>query len=207
MRKITFFLLCSFLLFSCVPAPQTPTQTITVYATSAAEPWLRGLFVCAADLSLTLKVSAQSPDIYLRLGEPETFVSPVYQIGEEEILVVAQRESAVQNLTLAEVRKLFADGNPSAQVWGYASGTDMQIVFDQFVMEERSVSSSVRVAFSVQNMVDVLKSEPAAIGILPRQMLTDDLRAVYSVGKVPVLAVVKENAAGQAETLLACLSN
>ena len=207
MKKITFFLLSSFLLFSCVPATQTPSQVVTVYATSAAEPWLRELFTCANDLSVVLNVNAESPEIYLRLGEPEMIVSPVYQIDEEEILIVTQRESAVQNLTLAEAQELFAQGNPSgsAQVWVYPSGADVQILFDQLVMKERSVSSSARVAFSVQNMSEVLNSESAAIGILPRQWLTSNLREVFSAGRVPVLAITKSEPQGAVLELLSCL--
>ena len=205
MKKITFFLLSSFLLFSCVPATQTPSQVVTVYATSAAEPWLSELFACANDFSVVLNVNAESPEIYLRLGEPEMIVSPVYQIDEEEILIVTQRESAVQNLTLAEAQELFAQGSLSAQVWVYASEADVQILFDQLVMKERSVSSSARVAFSVQNMSEVLNSESAAIGILPRQWLTSNLREVFSAGRVPVLAVTKSEPQGAVLELLSCL--
>jgi hypothetical protein len=209
MKKNSLFLLFSFLLFSCAPAIQTPSQIISVYATSAAEPWLVELFACANEISAVLKVNAESPEIYLRLGEPEIIISPVYQIGEEEILVVTQRESSVQKLTLTETQELFAQGSPagSAQVWGYASGADVQIMFEQLVMKGRSVTSSARIAASPQNMSAVLNSESAAIGILPRQWLTNDLRVVYSAGTVPVLAITKEDAAGQVESLLSCLSD
>ncbi len=54
------------------------------------------------------------------------WLSPAYQIDEEEILIVTHRESPVQNLTLEEAQDLFAQGNPSAQVWVYSSDADMQ---------------------------------------------------------------------------------
>jgi len=193
------------ILSACAPTPQ-PTQVIVnAYSTSAAMPWLEELYACAENTNAVINISVNLPDILLRVGEPETITAPVYQIGEEEILIVVNRESAMQSLTLAEAQELFAQGNSSVQVWVYPSGADMQGVFDQLVMQGRSVSSSARIAVSVQNMSDVLTSDPAAIGILPRQSVTGDMREVFSAGSVPVLAVAKEEPQGVVGELLSCL--
>jgi hypothetical protein len=205
-RRIFIFL---FLLSACAPTPQ-PTQVIVnAYATSAAEPWLTELYSCAESASVIINISAESPDIYLRVGEPDVFISSAYQIDEEEILVVTHRESPVQSLTLAEAQNLFAQGklSGSAQAWVYSSGADMQRVFDQLVMQGRSVSSSAKIAVSPQNMSDVIKSEPAAIGILPRHWVTGDVREVFSAGRVPVLAVTKSEPQGAVVELISCLQN
>jgi len=154
-----------------------------------------------------LNVNAESPEIYLRVGEPDALVSSAYQIDEEEILIVAQPESSVQDLTLAEAQDLFAQANPSAQVLVYPSDADMQRVFDQLVMQGRSVSSSARVAVSPQNMSDMLKSDPATIGILPRYSVTGDLREVFSAGTVPVLAVTTSEPQGAVIELISCLQD
>lgn len=201
------FLLSLFLLFSCAPATQATSQIqlVNVYATSAAQPWLSDLFTCADKLSVVLNVSAESPDIYLRVGEPETIVSPIYQIDEEEILIVTNRESAIQNLTLAEAQELFAQGNPSAQVWVYASEADVQVVFDQLVMKGRSVTSSARVATSPQQMSDLLNAEKDSVGILPKHWKTGSTREVFSAGTVPVLAVTKSEPQGAIGGLISCL--
>lgn len=138
----------------------------------------------------------------------------VYQIDEEEILIVTNRQSPVQNMTLDEVQALFAGlGDPSVQVWVYASGDDMFGVFDQSVMKGRSVSSSARVAVDPQQMSDALNSEPNAVGILPRHWNpsansgqgTGDVREVYSVAKVPVLAITQSEPQGAVNQLIGCL--
>ena len=202
------FLVLAFVLFACGPAtPTAEPQIVNVYATSAAQPWLTELYACAANSGVVLNVSAESPEIYLRVGEPNSLVSPAYKIGQEEILIATLRESPVQNLTLAEAQDLFAQGNPSTHVWVYPSDADMQGVFDQLVMQGRSVSSSASIAVSVQDMIDVLKSETAAIGILPRHAMTSDLREVYSAGTVPVLAVTKSEPQGVVVDLISCLQN
>jgi hypothetical protein len=201
-----FFFLFAFVLSACgTPTPTAESQIVNVYATTAAQPWLTKLYTCAADLSAVLNVNAESPEIYLRVGEPDVLVSPAYQIDDEEILVVTPRQSQVQSLTLAEVQDLFAQEKPSAQVWVYPSDADVQMAFDQLVMKGRSITSSAKVAVSPQNMSGVLKSDPAAIGILPRRWLTGDVREVFSVGRVPVLAVIKSQPQGAVIELISCL--
>jgi hypothetical protein len=201
-------LVLAFILSACGTAtPTAEPQIVDVYATSAAQPWLTKLYGCAADSSVALNVNAGAPGIYLRVGEPEMTTSSAYKIDEEEILVVVNRESKTQKLTLAQAQDFFAQGNPSAQVWVYPLDADMQRAFDQLVMQGRSVSSSARVAVSVQNMSDALKSDPAAIGILPRHWLTSDLREVFSAGRVPVLAVTKSEPQGAVIELISCLQN
>ena len=207
MKRI-LFLLSSFLLFSCVPATQPPSQTeiIPVYSTPAAQPWMSDLFACANDLSLTLKVTAESPEITLRLGEPETLTSPAYQIDEEEILIVTHRESPVQNLSLEEAQAFFTgQGDSPVQVWGYASEVDVQILFDQLVMKGRSVTSLARMASNPQEMSDVLNSESNSVGILPKHWVAGNIREVYSVGIVPVLAITREEPQGKVAELVSCL--
>ena len=76
MRNI---LLCSLILYSILisscststPPPSTP-EVVSVYSTSAAEPWLTSLYDCAGTASRLSRVDDPSAaDISLRVGEPE----------------------------------------------------------------------------------------------------------------------------------------
>jgi len=207
-KKSLLFLLLSFLLFSCASGDATASAptVVTVRATAAAQPWLTELFSCANERSVILNVTSISPEIDLRVGEPEVLTDPAFQIDEEELLIVTNRQSPVQNLTLEEAQALFAGkGDPSAQVWAYASDTDLQMVFDQLVMNGRSVSSLARLAAGPQEMSDLLNSESNAVGILPRHWKAGDVREVYSAGKVPVLAIVRGEATETIRSLMTCL--
>jgi len=206
-RSILLFVLV-IMLSSCGPAtPTTESQAVKVYATSAAQPWLTKLYECAADSGAVLSVDADSPEIYLRVSEPDVLVSSAYQIDEEEILVVVQDENPMQNLTLTEVQGLFAQGSPSAQVWVYSSEADVQIALDQLVMKGRSVFSSAKLAVSPQHMSDMLNSDPAAIGIMPSHWKMGSVREVFSAGTAPVLAVTKSEPQEAVIGLISCLQN
>ncbi len=207
-RNNLLFLLSSFLLFSCsTRAPLATPPLVTVYSTSAAQPWLAPLYSCAGSSATLSRVEdASVADIVLRVGEPEFLDSPAYQIDTEEILVVANRQSPIQNLTPEGVRALFAgQGDSSAQVWVYASGEDVQQVFDQAVMAGRSVDSSAKLAANPQQMSDALVRESNAIGILPRHWRADEVRDVLTAATVPVLALTNSGPPGVIQELIACL--
>ena len=193
---------------ACAPTPTAaPLSQVDVYASAAAGPWLTEAFTCAADSNLVLNVvqdSAQA-ELILRIGEPAALSTPAFQIDTEEILVVTHRESPLQNMTLEQVRTLFTNGDPSVQVWVYASGEDVQEVFDQAVMTGRPVTSFARMASSPQEMSDVLNAQSNAVGILPRHWLAGSPRFIYSVGTVPVLTITPSEPQGALKTLIVCL--
>ena len=204
-------ILFSLLISSCstgTPPPSTP-QVVSVYASSAAQPWLSELYDCAAGQGNVVLSRVDDPDaaeIGLRIGEPEFLSSFAYQIDNEEILIVTQRQSPVQNLTFDDALALFMGlGDTAVQVWVYASGEDVQRVFDQFVMEGRRVTPSARVAASPQQMSDTLVNEPNTVGILPRHWKAGDSREVLSVATVPVLALTKTEPQGVVKSLIVCL--
>lgn len=202
----TLFL--SSFLFACAPTvtPAPEPEILNVYATPAAQPWLEDVYACAPPGVIISLSDDGDADIALRIGEPEFIAVPAYQIGEEEVLIVTSRESVVQNLTLDEVRKLFAGTDSlSVQVWVYASGEDVQGLFEQVVMSGRNVTSSARLAVSPQQMSDVLNAETDAVGILPRHWKAGNPREVYSVGKFPVLVLLKDEPQGAVQEIIACL--
>lgn len=195
-------------LAACGPAASSATpEIVTVYSTFAAEPWLPPLYECAGAVSVLNRVDdPAAAQIVLRVGEPPVLSSFAYQIDSEEILIVTNRQSPVQNLNLEETRTLFSGlGDPSVQVWVYASDSDVQETFDQLVMEGRIVSPSARVAVSPQQMSDTLVNEPNTVGILPRHWKAGDSREVFLIGIAPVLALTLNEPQGAVKGLIACL--
>jgi hypothetical protein len=208
MRQKYLIVLLSSLLFSCSPiTPSVTPQLITVYSTSAAQPWLPDLYSCAGTSIVVSRVDEPSTaDIVLRVGEPLFLDTPAFQIDTEEILIVTHRQSPVQNLTLEEARALFAgQGDPSVQVWVYAEEEDVQSVFDQTVMAGRRLTPTARIAVSPQQMSDTLVNEANTVGILPRHWKAGDTRDVLLVATVPVLAINGSEPHGAIKDLIVCL--
>lgn len=202
------FLALLWLLVGCTAAPPPATpQAVTVYSSAAAEPWLVSLYDCAGASAVLSRVGdPASAEIILRVGEPEFLDAPAYQVAVEEILIVTHRQSPVQNLTLEEARALFAgQGDASVQVWVYAPGEDVQEVFDRVVMAGQNVRASARLAVNPAQMSDALVSQPEAVGILPSHWKKGDVREVFTVATVPVLAITSSESQGLVGELIACL--
>lgn len=212
MRNLLLFslTLVSLLISSCAtgtPPPLTPV-IVSVYSTSAAESWLRELYDCSAAQNNAALSRVDDPsiaDISLRVGEPQALTIPAFQIDTEEILIVTHRQSSLSNLTLEQAQMLFAQGDPSVQVWVYASDADVQEVFDQFVMAGRSVTSSAKIAVNPQQMSDTLVNEPDTVGILPKHWKVGDSRYVYTIPNIPVLALTRTEPQGVIKELISCL--
>jgi hypothetical protein len=208
MKIFFLFLDVLFIISACTPAaPSTTPEMIAVYSTSAAQPWLTELYGCAGTGSIISRVDDPSAaSIVLRVGEPASLTTPAFQIDTEEILIVTQRQSPIQNLNLEGARALFAgQADPSVQVWAYASGEDIQEAFDRIVMQGQSVMPSARLAVDPQQMSDTLVNEPNTVGVLPRHWKAGDSREVFLVGKVPVLAITPVEPQGVVKDLIACL--
>jgi hypothetical protein len=197
------------LMAACVPiaTPTLETQVIDVYTTQATQPWLADVFACApAGTIIRVADSPSAADISLQLGEPKLLATPAFQIDSEEVLVVTHRQSPLQNMTVEQVREVFAgQDDPLMQVWVYAEGEDVQKVFEQAVMQGRSVTSLARLAVSPQHMSDTLVNEPNTVGILPRRWRAGDARFVYTIPEVPVLALVQVEPQGAIQAMIACL--
>jgi hypothetical protein len=206
--KLALSFILVLLIASCAPAdaPEFETQIVNVYATPSTQPWLADVFACAPEgTAIRVADDPASADVFLRLGEPDFWPASVYQIDTEEILIVTHRESQVQNMSVGEVRELFAGrGDPSVEVWGFVSGEDVQGVFEQAVMRGRSVTSLARLAVSPGHMSDTLNNEPNTVGILPRRWKAGDSRFVYTIPDVPVLALVGEEPQGVIQEIISC---
>lgn len=206
--SILFILPSLWIVVSCTAAtPPVERPLVTVYSTSAAQPWLPELYECAGTTIVVSRVDdPATADLALRIGEPDFLSSPAFQIDTEEILIVTHRQSPIQNMTADEARALFSGfGDPSVQVWVYAPGEDIQEVFERLVMEGEAITPSAHLAANPQQMSDTLISESNSVGILPRHWKVGDSREVLSVGTIPVLAIPREEPQGSVREIIACL--
>lgn len=206
MKRLFFALLVLALTACGTGGAESALQVVNVNATTSAAMWLEELYACADEQSVILNFTADAPQITLRLGSLDGWAGPVFQVGTEEIVVAANLQNPLGNLTLEQAQMLFAgQGNPSTQVWGYASAEEPQRLFEQAVMNGRSVTSFARLAVSPLSMVEALSADPNAVGILPRRWMTEGLRELFVAATVPVLALTSSEPEGVVRELIACM--
>jgi hypothetical protein len=195
-------------LATCGPLASSGTrQFLNVHASPAAAAWLPEMFLCAADAAATVRITGSGQaDFSLRIGEPAALIGTPFQIGVEEILIVAHPQGEMGILTVNEARALFLGGGDSGvELWVFAPHEDVQQVFRNAVMDGRDVSGAAHVAGSPEQMVDALTRIPNAVGVLPRRWKTDEMRALLAVASVPVMALSGEQPEGVLADVVACL--
>lgn len=214
--KFLLYLLSTVLFLGCTPAaPSVTPHILTLYVTSAAYPRVSELYSCAPPSLVLAQTDPASAELVIRLGEPTPLVSPAFQVGTEDILVVSHPQVGVGTLTLEQVQQLFSGrisnwkdlgGNDlPVQVWTFAAGEDIQQIFDRSVMHGEPVASLARLAVSAQAMSDGVGNSPGSVGYLPLRWKAGNTREVLKAATVPVLAVTRAQPAAPEKELIACL--
>jgi hypothetical protein len=190
---------------------------IDVYATSAAYPWLRNIYDCAPSSLIVRLSNPDAAQISLSLGEPSPLTVPAFQIGLEDLLVVAHPQTDAGTLTLDQTQQIFAGeitnwkdaggADVPIQVWTFSSAEDIQTLFDRIAMNGRPITSLARLAVSAQAMSDAIGSTPGSIGLLPRHWKAGNTHETLVLSSVPVLAVMKTAPEGIMTDLLHCLQS
>lgn len=209
MKRALLFLVL--ILTACAQPSETssaiPPPVVSVYTSPAAEPWLEEVYVCGADLSVVIRLPASesAADLHLHLGEPPNLTTPAYQIGTDDVLVVTHPQNPLAELTTEEARRLFAEGGENVDVWVYASGADVQEVFEREVMRGTRIHVSARLALHPEQMLEFLERDSRAVGLLPRRWLRAPLREAFALRDVPVLAITSGEPRDAVKELIACL--
>jgi hypothetical protein len=223
-RSFCLLLLVLFLLAACNPAtPGSTPVPISIEYTAATIPWLAGIYDCAGANVVNAEQRAadfqdpQSYDLSLQIGQPENQVSPAYQIGTDEILLIVNSDNPVKTLSADQVQRLFTGqstnwkdvGGSAAevQVWVFSSGDDVQQIFEADALGGSRVSSTARLATSPEEMSQAIVSDVNAVGILTRRPMGSSVLDAFTVATAPVLALTQATPQGSIQELIACLQN
>ena len=213
-------------LFLTACGATTPTASpgsITVEYTFAAAPFLATLDNCAGsnavneDLRSADYLEYPTVDLAIRIGQPEDLPYPAYQIGTEDILVIANRQNPVSSLTGKQVRDLFTGqiqnwkelegADAPVQVWVFPAGDDIQQIFDQNALGGSPFTSMARLANSPDEMSLAIANDVNAVGILSRHWKAGNVSDVYTISNIPVLAITPAQPSAILAGIIACLKN
>ena len=221
-KPFTFLLFTVLLLSSCVPAsPTSPPKPITVQYTAAAQPWLSALAVCSGNSVLIPSLRSadyldiNQADLTIRIGETSNLTAPTYQIGTDDILVIANPQNPINQLTIEQVRGLFTGHiqnwkdiqgtDAPVQVWVFASGEDVQQIFEQTSLGGTPVTSAARLATGPEAMAQAIADDINAIGVFTGHWKPGNVSDIFTGASVPVLASTSSEPQGALLQILACL--
>ena len=223
MKKLfTFFLLSLLVLSGCAAAtPASTAEVVTVQYTAATQPWLAGLVGCAGENIVSAEIRSadtldiQAAEISMRIGETANLLIHTYQIGTDALRVIANRQNPVTQLSIEQVRGLFGGqiknwkdvkgSDAPVQVWVFATGEDVEQVFEQTGLGDSPVTSTARLATSPGEMAQAIANDVNAIGILTRHWQAEGVADLFTVASVPVLAILPAEPQGVLRQVIDCL--
>jgi hypothetical protein len=223
MTKVFFsFFISLLLLNACGSATPVGTPVmLKVQYTPASQPWLTDLYYCAGNNLVDASprsvrtMDLTQADLALQLGDTTLVGGHTYQVGTDEVVVIASKQNPIGKLSLEQVQGLFGGriqnwkdvGGKDApvEVWVFGSGQDIQQTFEANGMGGSPVTSLARLATSPDEMAQSVAQDVNAIGILTRQWKADGLSRLFTVATVPVLVSTAAEPQGEVLQILNCL--
>lgn len=212
-----FFLL----LVACAPATPAPQQdALVLHYTFSVQPWLEEVYACAglvavyAEQRSAAYLDLQAFDLAIRIGDTG-ISSPLYQVGTEDIIVIANPHNPVDALTAGQVRSLFTGAiqnwesitghDAPVQVWVFSDEEDIQGQFEAAALSAAPVTSLARLASGPEEMLRAVAQDGNAVGILTRSLATDQVSTVYTAASLPVLVLLPHEPSQAALEITRCL--
>ncbi len=189
---------------------------------------------CASELPIHLLLVEQpintlqidDYDALIHVGDPPEGASFSTQIGSMKLVILLNSGNPISKLEPAVVRSIltgsiadwravspgdFSETTP-IQVWSYPEGDDVRLLMEHVLLNRRSMSPSSRFVPDEQAMIEVVMSDPAAIGFITDQTTPNGYRILEIVPldgfslPQPVLASLSAKAQEAIKPLLVCLS-
>lgn len=187
-----------------VGSPTATPQTVEVriLATTSTYPLLQDAIAAFPHPGMLLAVDSAAANwrtVYERLLAGEvpfaltSYLPPgtslwAAAVGQDGIAIVVHSTNPVARLTLDDLRLIFegrsADwsvlGGPDlpVRVVSREDGADTRLAFEALVMQGQPTTLAARLALSSQSVVEIVSSDPAAIGYVSMAFLDGQVRAV-----------------------------
>jgi hypothetical protein len=165
----------------------------------------------------------QSADLSLWFGPPPDTAGFAARLSDEQILVVVNPANPISKLTAHALRSIFNGENERwdelggekqpVQVWVYPEGDEISQVFQEEILAGRPFSSLGRLAPDPSAMLEAVSRDPAAIGLVPKAWLSQDVKPVLLDQDVqdslrqPILALSGAEPQGAVREFLYCLQS
>jgi hypothetical protein len=176
------------------------------------------LFIQPAELRLDLPSGTDLSIGLLYPSPAPAFAAPLYM---EEVVVVVHPTNPVRKLDADQIRLLFEGrvrqwrelgGSPlPVEVWTYPPLHETREVFEQALWSSPPVNALAYLAPGPAQMAAAVAEDPARVGYLPRNWLTEQVEGIELTGenaellRQPVLALARERPGPQVTALVACL--
>lgn len=225
-------LLCTALVSACQANPtlesQPTPQVLTVQVTPALQSMSDTFRRCTQAQPNTGLVLLDTPaasidldraPLALRWGAGASLPGSAAVVGQEELVIVVNPQNPAERISLADLQAIYHGtlrawpGQTSEiQPWAYASGEDIQSIFEAVVLGGSALSNrTASTAPDPAAVREAVAGNPAAIGFLPKRWVDKSIKVLPLDGmdpanlRQPILALSKSEPKGLEKAWLICL--
>ncbi len=167
----------------------------------------------------SLDALVNRPEPYIWWGQHANSSGFNYQVGEEKLVVIVNRQNSYTSIDLASLQNLLSGvtrywpdaSSQPVNVWVYSSNEDAQLIATSSLMQGSPFSPLAYLAADPEIMRGAIAQDPLSIGFIPSRWLDSTVKSLTVTGidadslNAPILVHTSEQPAGAFEKWLACL--
>jgi hypothetical protein len=213
-KSVALFVIL-FVLSACGGTAE-PLTALRIVISPAAHPVHQAVLTCAPvseDISVSIdsyypgSFALADYNVFIRLGDLGENAGFVAQIATEEIVVIANTELGLEQLTRSEAADIFSGRSGAYAIWVGTQNDEARQLFTADILLGSPVSSLASLAASPEQMLSEVSADANAAGILPAAWADDTVQSINLGIETPVLAISATEPAGAARDLIACLQS
>lgn len=233
--KLFSVLATCFVLVGCSTPPYATVppspQPIRVFLPPSLEPVRDALNICAGEHpEIALFTDSRSrideltgSDIAIWWGDQPSQVSHVFQLADDQLVIIVNQENPISEITPDQLANLFSgrieewseisDYQQPVMVWTFPDENQLGLAFQSAILEGMDYSLLSYFAPTPAEMLEAVKEQPGAIGFIPHSWLDSEISAVEVDREIsmrltkPLLALAKVNPRGASLVLIDCLQS
>lgn len=235
MSRVILLVLMTGLLVGCVAQPSAvPTVTPQVLRVeiSSSLDWLRPeMAECVQQssvLSLSVKTntlleqSLNQADVLLHWSDQPVTEGFTFELGEERLAVIVHPDNPLEAMDLSMVKDMYygqvtvwpgtdAAVGGAIQPWVLPEDSEAQGLFERVAISNSQIIRTAKIAPTPAAMLEMVASDPQAIGFLPSRWLDSSVRSIELSASwvdnliMPILAVTAAEPTGLTRDWLLCI--
>ena len=161
--------------------------------------------------------SVADENVYVHFGEPNSDLKQLIPLTYDDFSILLNPNNLVSTLSISQIQQLFGGriddwrdvGGDSApvQVYIYSDDSEIEVAFEDYLMNDQSVSMNAEIVSSIDSMKEKIAGNPASIGFIPASVSSEGFNSFLANVRVPILVSRGTKTPYAVDRVLNCLQS
>ncbi len=156
-------------------------------------------------------------DLIIHLAPPLEAFPASAQIGTESLFLITHTNNPIGKLNLQQLRAIFSGESKDwaqlgfeagpIQLWVPTQTDEARVYLEQEILGGAPISSNAKLSASPERMLNAVREDPQAIGVLPGAWLDNSVESSILTWPLPLLISSGAELSGSLQRITACLQS